>query len=423
MVQNKEAMNTFHKMIESTLDKAYSDKMDELLVAMLTKKFSDEAIRVGKKTIKSIASQLRQGVTNIEFGKERKTQKTITIKSKEIKKVQVEFNKWLRRNQSKIYKVLRDGLDDTADLVVKTLKRQVPRQIKIIQSERRAYESRIRRNWKKPFELLEMYIAYVEEVTIECYNEQLDSEEPDDLVFEVLVKLQARALQIAKEVLALIMSGYADGAHARWRSLHELSVVAMFIEQYGEPVAERYLAHDAIEYCKGAEQFQIYAKALKQKIIPKRDMTQIRKQRDDAIAKYGENFKSEYGWAASALKASSPKYQPKFVDLEKEVKQDPWRPYYRKASWNVHAGASGIASKLGLFDEHQLDFVLFGASEIGFTDPAQGTAVSLMKCTSAILRIRQEANIDRQVAAMVLLKMTRMIADEFYEVQRKYESN
>lgn len=421
MAQNKNTANTFHEMFEETLSKAYSKKMDDLLVEMLTKKFSDDGVRVGKKTIRRLAEQLREGETNIEFDNRRKSNIEITINDKEIKEVRAEFNRWTKRNQPKIYKGLHQSIDETAEHILKTTKRRMPEQIKAIQSDRVRTESRIQRIWKKPFELLELYITYVEELTIDCYNEQMESNEPEDVVFEVLFKLQARAIQIAKEILVLIQSGFADGAHARWRSLHELSVVAMFIEKHGEPVAVRYLAHDAVEYCKGAEQFQTYAKSLKQKVIPKREMTRIRQQRDDAIATYGDNFKYEYGWAANALNPTNPKYKPNFVDLELDVKQDKWRPYYRKASWNIHAGASGIASKLGLLDEHQMDLVLIGASEYGFTDPAHGTAISLMKSTSAILSYNQQANIDRQVRAMVLLKLSTIIGDEFFRVQQQYE--
>ena len=44
---------------------------------------------------------------------------------------------------------------------------------------------------------------------------------------------------MSRAILALLRSGFADDAHARWRSLHELAVVSGFISEYGEDVAEK----------------------------------------------------------------------------------------------------------------------------------------------------------------------------------------
>jgi hypothetical protein len=217
MVQNKNTASTFHEMFEETLNKAHANKLDDLLVEMLTKKFSTEGIRAGKKTIRKLAEQLRKGETNIEFDNRQKDV-TVEIKDKEIRKVQAEFDRWQKRTQPKLYKILQQSIDDTAEQVLKITKRQMPEQIKAIQSNRLDFEKRIQRIWKKPFELLELDITYVEELTLDCYNEQMESNEPADVVFEVLFRLQARAIQIAKEVLVLIRSGFPDGAHARWRS-------------------------------------------------------------------------------------------------------------------------------------------------------------------------------------------------------------
>ena len=55
----------------------------------------------------------------------------------------------------------------------------------------------------------------------------------NDQVFFVLWRLHARSCQITMEILALLKSGFADGAHARWRTLHEIAVTALFIKQQG----------------------------------------------------------------------------------------------------------------------------------------------------------------------------------------------
>ncbi len=83
-----------------------------------------------------------------------------------------------------------------------------------------------------------------------------DDAKEGDFVFDVVIRLHARACQIASEVLKLLKSGFADGAHARWRSLHEVAVVALFIHKHGNDVAEKYLLHDVVESYRAATQYR-----------------------------------------------------------------------------------------------------------------------------------------------------------------------
>lgn len=56
-----------------------------------------------------------------------------------------------------------------------------------------------------------------------------------------LNRLFSRAYEIVGEILVLIRSGYADGALARWRSLHEVCVIAIFLSKRTDKCAEMYL--------------------------------------------------------------------------------------------------------------------------------------------------------------------------------------
>jgi len=72
----------------------------------------------------------------------------------------------------------------------------------------------------------------------------------------VLTRLHVRACQVSDEVITLLENGFADGAMARWRTLHELGVVATLIADGDERLAERYIHHDAVDVKRQANDYE-----------------------------------------------------------------------------------------------------------------------------------------------------------------------
>ena len=103
------------------------------------------------------------------------------------------------------------------------------------------------------------------------------------------------------EVLALLHAGFADGAHARWRSLHEMAVVASLIQQHGQELAERYLLHENIQQYKLACEYQEFFDRLDVEPPSMENFEKLKVQRDELIARFGKVFKGDYGWASSAI--------------------------------------------------------------------------------------------------------------------------
>jgi hypothetical protein len=212
----------------------------------------------------------------------------------------------------------------------------------------------------------------------------------------------------------LLKSGFADGAHARWRSLHEIAVVASFIKTHGNEVAERYLLHDNIESYKAATLYQKYYQALGDEPISQDEYDSVKAVRDKLVARFGSSYKNNYGWASSALD----KDDPTFSDIEEDSGLDHLRPYYKLASHNVHANPKGVMFRLGLLGNTQ-NILLAGPSNFGFTDPAQGTAISLGLITVTLLT--SKPTIDNLVLSNVLLKFESEIGEEFFRVQKEIE--
>lgn len=196
-------------------------------------------------------------------------------------------------------------------------------------------------------------------------------------MYDTLHRLHARACQIVFEIITLMENGLADGAMARWRTLHEITFVATLLAEHGEDLAIRYRAHDFVEAKRAMDRYILHHEDLGY-AAPR--MSEIRKVEEgyaEVLATYGDNFGSEYGWAAHHLKLR----KPRLIDLEAAVGKAVMQPYYRMASYNVHASARGITSRLGLLHFEGSPTMLAGVSNTGFVDPVQNTAEDLVQMT------------------------------------------
>jgi Family of unknown function (DUF5677) len=262
------------------------------------------------------------------------------------------------------------------------------------------------RRWKEGFELLELQIEIAIEAG-ESFNDRLRPKAvlEGNLVFDLLIRLHAKGCLISKEIFTLLRNGYADGAHARWRALHEITVTAMFLVAHGENAAKRYVHHEFVETYKGAKQLNKYASRLNISKFSENELDQFKLQFDEVLASYGNEFAKPYGWAAPFLATDN----QTFFALEEAVGLDHWRPYYKWASQNIHANIKTISDSLGL-NEAVEDILQVGPSNSGMVDPAQSTAISLSQLTSALLF--SNLNVD----GIVMTKMLSSLSDEMRKV-------
>lgn len=418
-------MSVIQEIFDSKFEK-YRDKLiEDFLAKNLDKKFSEQGVNLRKAKISEIANLIREGKENeIDFDidaqdiipSDKELPSDEFLKNLQIDLSDLDTTELLEVTTDKFKKAYIKVINEASKVLFKQIKSQAFEDVKQMRTERAAFQSRLENFWRKPFILFEIFLAMIFGQGFKANQEyrKICAENPD-VVFDVLIKLHARASQIALEVLTLMKAGLADGAHARWRTLHEVTVVALFIEKHGKDVAERYYAHNLVESYKAANQYQQYAKSLKQQQIPKSEMAIIKKEYDHVINRFGVSFKNPYGWASAALN----KDNPTLADIEDNVGFAKWRPYYKLASHNVHANPKGISFKLGLADNRHKT-MLAGASDYGFADPAHGTAISLLQITSTFLL--KKPNLDNLVMADVLKKFERLIGDEFLRIQQKYES-
>ncbi|MGH2699429.1 MAG: DUF5677 domain-containing protein [Actinomycetota bacterium] len=258
-----------------------------------------------------------------------------------------------------------DAITEAAKPIAEELKRTSYRMVLEHQAIRRGLEARLAHRWLDGLVLYESVLVASQEMGSEFAQHHRDgAAEEHDLVFEALVRLQARACLTASEILSLLRSGYPFGAHARWRTLHELAVVAGLIARSGREIAERYLLHQGIQEAKDAEDYQKYAERLGYEPFPADEMQAHRKLRAELIERFGRAFKNPYGWAVPLFEGNT---DPKFRDLEKLAGLDHLRPHYGWASHRVHAGAKGAA--LNIVSRGPESAYLTGPTNAGLADP------------------------------------------------------
>lgn len=275
------------------------------------------------------------------------------------------------------------------------------------------FELRHSNLWKEALGSLHALIIASYEVGEAFARKHLEEETGEKL--NVLVALHSRATQVSNEALCLLKSGYADGAHARWRTLHEIAVTMEFLSYCSEVTVKKYLEHEAVESYKAMLQYQKYAERLGAEPCQESEIEELKDVKNNLIRKYGKAFFGPYGWAARKLNVK----KPNFSSLEAAVGVDHLRPYYKMASHNVHANPKGINFRLGLSDGTKM--FLSGPSNFGLSDPGQGVAISLGQVNVSLLHAR--LNMDSIVYSKVLLKYSELVRCEFAEVDRMMKEN
>jgi len=305
-------------------------------------------------------------------------------------------------------------IDKTTKVMVKAIKSKMKEGLAEKEIERLVFEYNIYRRWGKALNALEMIIL----LSIECggnFNNHFrpKAEAENDLVLEVLTRLHARGCQVAYEVFTLLKAGYADGAHARWRCLHEIAVVAVYLKNSGRETAEAYLLHEKIDNYKEALSYNQHCDRLGHEPLSGSVLNQITDEKNYVTQKYGEGYYGMYGWAAISLK----KRKVNFADIEKAVELDHYRPLYKMACHNVHAGSKGSRFRLGLQDDDEI--LLAGPSNLGFYDPGVGTARSLNQLTAELMT--HDPTFDSVISAKVLNEFRYEVEYQFGRADQKLQ--
>jgi Family of unknown function (DUF5677) len=304
--------------------------------------------------------------------------------------------------------------DDLASQILNRLHKRWARQARHEQRIERGFRKRLDRRWHRPFNRLEMLLTIARELGDSINNRHRGGSMAHPHMVDVLTRLHARACQIGAEVVVLLRNGFADGALARWRSLHEVAVVSLFISKGDDNLAERYSLHQVVESRRAADEYQRYCDRIGYERVSAAEIHEYHAQSANLVKRYGAEYREPYGWAAQRLGLKS----PTIADIERAAEIDHLRPFYRMASHNVHANPKGVFFKLGLVGE--ADILLTGPSNVGLADPGGSTASSILQVTSGLVTL--DTTLDVIVTLKLMMILSAEVADAFEAVQREIES-
>lgn len=335
---------------------------------------------------------------------EKLIQKTIDDEKAQFKGSEKEFDKAIRKKIPKLISSLMKGLyqiicdyclDENNDL----------------KKREREIQNKISKRYSNGIRLFEAFIELNAKISSYTYDKyfQLFDTEGDHLKLDTLISLHVRACQTANEINVLVKNGYADGAFARWRTLHEICVTFLFLYDSDYDTIEMYNDFEIIEKCKKAQNYEQLCRELNW-AIEDINLLDLQLAKDKLIEKYGSDFTKDYSWTKNYISGHRT-----FKELEKRVSKDYLRSVYTWSCESVHASVSGIRNKHSLRENEQYNF-LTGPNDCGFLDPIQFTSSTLLEMSQVLLGM--EDSIMNNVYDELLNVLQNKLVIEFEQKQK-----
>jgi len=323
------------------------------------------------------------------------------------------------KNLKKIMRVVTECIPEFSEIVRKSLDKDNKQMLDHQRRCQKGFENRLYQRWEKPIDWLECLIKISLE-SGEGHSNKLakTTDNANNFKRTALINIHARALHIANEILILLKTGYADGANARWRSLHELAIISLFLSKENNEISERYLDYANVRAYKEAKNYRVHYRKLGYKALDLRIVRKIERRVNTLDQKYGDDFGNtsrDYNWIPRSILNNR-----NFTELENHVKVSHLHPFYNLSCDNIHGGSKGFY-RLGLMDKSQNKILLAGASNYGLADPLQNTAISLLHINVSLLTI--EPDFESILQLQIMNSYIQEIKSESVKIQKQIEED
>jgi hypothetical protein len=365
-------MDSIQKALNEQLKKLPGQFLEKIVARKLKEAKVEDAENIAPKLAAHILAG-NDSVLTIDDGGPARPLVNIELTADDLEEIKRKTNDFMA---DKFPEVLQDATKKSGEDLAKALRKNWPDQAEWQDATTAGFLYNLDARWGEAIDFLRMLLTITREIgaaRAKRYVRRKTHKQP--ALHDVLFRLHARSCQVTEEIITLLQQGFADGAMARWRTLYEIGVVMSVLAEHGEELALRYVDHEVVEAKAAMDDYEKRMVPLGEAPYPAREKAKITKGFDAALAKYGKGYRSMYGWAAHHLN----KPKPIFPDLEAAAKRSQMRPYYRMASYNVHASPKGIFFRLGSLDHNR--GAIAGRSNAGLADPGAQAAHALVLIT------------------------------------------
>jgi len=380
--------------LQAVLDEQLAETPRLLLRQLITEKLRDASLPITSDLVEGLTDHILAGnLDTFHWEDGEPEQRTVQLDFKD-EEISNKVNKLLENLPS----IIDDLSQRAAKSAVRSLRKRWSGEYFYQTMELSGFRERLEARWGDAFGLLRMLLTIAREIGEETVRGARRSRSRKrGHLQEILLRLHMRSCQVTAEIITLMENGFADGAMARWRTLYEIEVVATIVADGGEPVAECYVEHQAVETTREVDEYSRCYQRLGYRPVAKRIAQQVSSRHKAAIQKYGKSFSSRYGWASNYLGQPN----PQFRDLEAAAGRAGTRLNYLLANHNVHAGPRRAFFQLGLLEANRT--MLSGPSNAGFLEPGQNTAFTLTQIT--MLLLARKPDFDKVVYMRILMDL------------------
>src|ERR1700726_1951224 len=320
--------------LQQSLNQVVAALPERFLEKLMIKKLQDQGVTSTKALSSRIAKHILSCNTKpLKYGRG-KLERDVTVKFEEadVDEITKALDLFCK---TKLPKLVDDVAERAARSLLEILKTRWTQEYVSQEADLSEFRKRLEDRWGKPLGLSRMLLTMAREWCQSTNARQNPSHKNKRKhLRDILIRLHVRACQVADEIICLMENGFADGAMARWRTLPEIGVVAVVISKHGEEIAQRYLAHQAIESKRAMTKYLSCCGPLGYRPPSAQEVERIAKAYEAATKRYGKEFDADYGWATLHMK----KKRVTFADLEIEAGHPEMRSHYQMGNDNVHAG-------------------------------------------------------------------------------------
>ena len=319
----------------------------------------------------------------------------------------------IKENPDFITELVQDSIKCSSDILYNGFDKDKDNELKDVRKYTEGFNNRLYKTWKKPIDyfesLIELISSYTYSFTETFYEEAYKN---NNLLFNALQNIQARALLVSRECLTLIKNGYPDGAFSRWRTIYELSVIGKLLyDENNDDLCERYLNYYHIQEYKDEKT----SRERGHQDHTDESFKILEQNYNLMISKYGPNYaKGDYGWANNLFN----KNRVTFQEIKDRVDMDKLYGYYKLSSTYIHGNHKANEESLGLIPNLE-KLKLVGPSNYGLSIPMQNVAISLVHISTYFFITY--SNLDVWTACSIMNKFLDKIIVESNKVQVKIE--